>query len=633
MNVKNKVKSNQENVAGSGVQASPTFTTGLAMPMSAMMCFLKAQQAYAEGQWQQTCVFAQAAIKTARNEIKVRQTAQNLLAAGLMMMHQIEQALGLWLELDASAPNDVNILANIGFALTELQRHDEAIQYLQRAIGLMPDHVSAHINLGLAYSRKGDIAHAKTSFIQAARINPKYATAKICLGDVLQAEGLIEEAMVAYGEGLALEPNNLKTLNSMIFTNHSLYPFNMSRQMELVRRFGTTLSSMLTPLVKQQKLIQLSPHTPLRVGIVSADFCQHVVASFLESTLEQIIQEPSLNCQLMLVGYYNRKMHDEATVRLQNKFDLWRQVDEWSDAQLVEQIKQDHIDILIDLSGHTAGSRLAVFAQKPAPLQLSWLGYWGSTGLSSIDYVLADPFSIPQSEEKWFVEKIWRMPNLRYCFSTPNNAPDVCPPPCLKNKDIVFGSYQFLRKINHGVLGCWVKILAACPLARLRIQSLSFAKQEVRDQFVERLKAIGIDTDRVDLVGGMSTYEYLASYAEVDVLLDTFPYPGGTTTAEALWMGVPTLTLATTGMLGRQGEALMINAGLSDWVVQSEEDYIQKAIALGNADEQQRLNLSTLRAGLREQVRHSPVFDARKFAADFVGALYEMWQQKVDSRS
>lgn len=608
-------------------KAQPIFAAGLVNPMSATMYYTQAQQAYAANQWQQVTKFAQAAISAAWNDKSIRYSAQNLLAAALFNLNQIESALKIWLELNTNLPNNAQTLANIGYALTELKRYEEAIQYLQLTIKIAPEYAIAHLNLGAAYYQTGNTEQAKLSCLQASKLEPQFAKAKFLLGDVLQEEGRIEEAVIAYEQGLAIEPYHLVSLNNMIFVQHALYPFDSNRYMKYVKQFGVAVTQQVTKTFPTKKI---QPHVPLRIGIVSADFCQHIIFYFIENVLSHIKQDEQLRNRLTLVAYANQSKQDHATEKLRSHFDEWRQVDTMTDDRLAELINQDNIDILIDLSGHTKGNRLPVFARKPAPLQISWLGYWGSTGLDSIDYVLADPICVPADEEHFFLEKIWRLPHLRYCFSIPNDAPDVTPPPCTQHQPVVFGCYQFARKINHGVLNCWSKILLASPLARLRIQSFSL-DNELKAQFIQRLNQAGIDLKRVDLVGGMTTAEYLKSYAEVDIVLDTFPYPGGTTTAQALWMGVPTITLASVGMLGRQGEALLVNAGLSDWVARSEDEYVQKAIDWANADQNKRQELANLRASLRETAAQSPVFNAQEFTSHFVDALYEMWNTQCDT--
>ncbi|MBC7750402.1 MAG: tetratricopeptide repeat protein [Candidatus Saccharibacteria bacterium] len=607
------------------IQSAPSFNAGLNSPMSAQLYYIKAKQAYAEKQWQQVCVFAQSCISAARNDEKLRFLAKEILAASLVKLNQSQQALVIMIELHQHKPDDALIIYNLALVLMHLMRYDDAIRCFQRAQELVPENVDFLMNLGLAYYKNRDFEHAKTSYQTAVKLAPKHADARFAVAWTLQAEGRIAEAMSAYEKVFELEPAHTTTLSNMIFINHYLYPFDLNAQIKLVQRFG----SVLNVADIQYKHKQLQPHSPLRVGFVSSDFCDHPVGYFLYSTIEQICLDPELRRQLTLVAYSNESKEDEYTQKLRNRFDLWRRVDEWSDEHLFEQIKQDKIDILIDLSGHTQGHRLSVFAKKPAPLQVGWIGYWGSTGLAAMDYVLADPVSVPVDEERWFVEKVWRLPHLRYCFSIPPKALEVGLLPCIQSRHITFGCYQNLIKINDDVLRLWSRILTACPEAFLRVQAHDFIKQSSKDRFIERLNLAGLDLNRVKLVGGMTIEEYLASHSEVDILLDTFPYPGGTTTAEALWMGVPTLTLSSTGMLGRQGEALMVNAGLPDWVAYSEEEYVQKAIDWGNADLAQRQVLAKLRSDMREQVKESPVFNAKQFAGEFVDSLYGMWREKI----
>ncbi len=606
------------------IQSAPSFNAGLNSPMSAQLYYIKAKQAYAEKQWQQVCAFAQSCITAARNDINLRFLAKELLAASLVNVNQPEQALIVMMELHQNKPADAIIVYNIGLVLMHLMRYEDAIRCFQRAVESVPGNVDFLMNLALAFYKNRDFEHAKTTYQTVIKIAPRHVDANFGVAWTLQAEGRIAEAKSAYEQILELEPEHLKTLSNMIFINHYLYPFDMEHQLELVQRFGGVVNSTDSSVKKTQ----LKPHTPLRVGFVSSDFCDHPVGYFLDSTLEQICLTPDLRGQLTLVAYSNQSKQDEYTQRLYNRFDFWRRVDEWSDDSLVEQIKQDKIDILIDLSGHTHGHRLSVFAKKPAPLQVGWIGYWGSTGLAAMDYVLADPVSVPIDEDRWFVEKVWRLPHLRYCFSIPEKAPQISVSPCIQNQRFTFGCYQNLVKLNDDVLKLWARILTACPEAFLRIQAHDFIKQTSKESFIERMNQAGLDINRVQLVGGMTIEEYLASYSEVDILLDTFPYPGGTTTAEALWMGVPTLTLSSMGMLGRQGEALMMNAGLPDWVAYSEEEYVQKAVSWGNADQAQRQTLAQVRAEMREQVKDSPVFNAQQFAGEFVDSLNAMWREK-----
>ena len=289
-------------------------------------------------------------------------------------------------------------------------------------------------------------------------------------------------------------------------------------------------------------------------------------------------------------------------------------------------MKDEHIDILLDLSGHSAGNRLTLFAAKPAPIQVSWLGYFGTTGLPVMDYALADPQSVPESEAQWFTERVWRLPHTRLCFSPPLRAPDVSGLPVLAGRPFTFGCFQELTKINASVLDAWKRIMLASPHARLRVQSVRLGYPDVMAAFAQRLRDAGLSDAQFQLVGPAPRDNYLAAYADVDLVLDTFPYPGGTTTVEAMWMGVPTLTLATPGMLGRQGAALLVNAGLPDWICNNPEAYVAQAIAWASPEGERRQRLSDLRAQLRPQLMKSPLMDAQHFAVDLDQALRGMWR-------
>lgn len=611
----------------SPVQSAPNFQSNGsgANAMLGQMYFLKAKQALAAGSWQDVCGFAQHCIVAAGQDVKLRFFAKELLAIGLTNTNQEQQALAIFVELNQLDPNYVVNISNMGLTLIKLQRFGDAIRCFQRAVELSPDNVEYYVSLGLAYHKNFDFTDARNIYQKAAALQQRHVGALFGIAWSLQADGLIEDAMEAYKRVLEVDPKHLEALSNMIFIHHYIYPMDVTREQELLATFCGAMD---------ERPVRSKPNckqgAPLIIGIVSADFCQHVVCYFLENILAQLSLDESLRRKVILVAYSNQAVQDEYTQRLHSYFNAWYRVDLWSDDALIAQIKKDQVDILIDLSGHTRGNRLPVFAKKAAPLQVSWLGYWGSTGLKNMDYVLTDPVSVPLGEEDQFIEKVWRLPALRYCFTIPENV-DVSPPPCLHNQRVVFGCYQNLLKINDAVLKCWAIILRASPNAILRIQSDSFEKHVLKNRLIERMVQTGIDPKQVELVLGMNKEKYLASYAEVDILLDTFPYTGGTTTTEALWMGVPTLTLAMPSMLARQGEALMINAGLPDWVARSEAEYVQKAIAWGNASTEQCQALAVLRSELRDQMRKSPVFDAKQFAYDFIGAMDGMWQEKSEN--
>ena len=257
-------------------------------------------------------------------------------------------------------------------------------------------------------------------------------------------------------------------------------------------------------------------------------------------------------------------------------------------------------------------------------MQVSWLGYFATTGVAEIDYLLADKIGVAEAERGYFTESVWYLPDTRLCFTPPKFDLQISPMPALTNGYITFACFQNLSKLSDAVLAAWSKILFALPSARVRLANKQLGDVTVAAQFVQRLQAHGIDPSRVTLHGAMLREAYLAAHAEVDVMLDTFPYPGGTTTCEALWMGVPTVTLAGNSLLARQGASLLTAAGVSDWIATSEVEYVEKAIQLT----ENLPKLAALRAGLRAQVLASHVFDASRFARNFEAALWDMWRQR-----
>lgn len=269
---------------------------------------------------------------------------------------------------------------------------------------------------------------------------------------------------------------------------------------------------------------------------------------------------------------------------------------------------------------------MPLFAFRPAPVQVSWLGYFSTTGVPEIDYILADEVGVPDGEASQFIEKVCLLPRTRLCFRVPEDAPEVKPLPALKNGFITFGCYQSLAKVNDAVLACWKPIFAALPKAKLRWQCAQFSDMEVRKASLARLRRHGIGESRVQLLKDAAKADYLASYRHVDMLLDSFPFPGGTTTCEALWMGVPTLTLAGRTMLSRQGASLLSAVGLTSWVAHSQEEYQRKAIGFAGDPSA----LAQLRLALREMARQSPVFDAIAFARDFEATLESIWRKHVE---
>ena len=296
---------------------------------------------------------------------------------------------------------------------------------------------------------------------------------------------------------------------------------------------------------------------------------------------------------------------------------------------MAEKVRTDKVDILVDMNGHTEGNLLSAFALKPAPVQVSWLGYWASSGVQQIDYILADETSLPVSDQAYFTETVHYLPHTRLCFTAPACKVPVGPLPALRHGFVTFGCFQALTKISERTLTLWGNILRAVPNSRLRLAVNQLNDAALQLRFLQRLAGYGIDQTRVTVVGPVPREQYLASYNEVDFVLDTFPYTGGTTTCEALWMGVPTLTLNGKSMIARQGTAMLTCVGLGTWIALDEADYVVKAVAHA-ADVE---GLAKLRTTLRERALASTLFDAAQFARNLEHAFSEMWRQKMESAS
>ncbi|MCH9639018.1 MAG: tetratricopeptide repeat protein [Betaproteobacteria bacterium] len=510
---------------------------------------------------------------------------------------------------------------NLGNAQRILGKLTEASHAYQRAIHLKPDYKSAYKNLGNVQQAQGQLADAERHLKKALEIDKDDAQTINNLANVFKHQGLHDKAIASYRQALSLNPNDFEVHSNLLYALSSNSACSPDQYLQEAKQYSEKALARVKPYASWLTGSNEKKSRCIRVGLVSGDLKSHPVGYFLESTLKSFDQ-----ARFELVAYSARVQEDDLTNRIKPYFHAWNLIAGLSDEDAAHKIHQDKIDILVDLAGHTALNRLPLFAWRPAPIQVSWLGYFASTGLKSIDYLLADPVSIPVSRHSDFSEKIWYLPEIRMCFTPPAHAGNlsVKPLPATQNGYITFGCYQALSKINDCVLKAWGKILNALPQSHLRFQNKQMGCLETRAQFKKRLAQFGIQEDSVTLLGPDTRQNYLASYAEIDILLDTFPYPGGTTTYEALWMGVPTITLAGETLLARQGASILTAAGLSNWVADNLDEYVSKAIKLSS----ELPCMVTLRSGLREQVRDSPLFDAQQFARNLELAFLGMYDSK-----
>ena len=548
-------------------------------------------------------------------------TLQGNRGLALLQLGQLDAAVASFRAALTLMPTHAETWNNLGITLGRLGRPEEARDSLQQALKHKPDYPQAWNNLAVILLDLGRFIEAEAALRQALHLLPVYPEAHNNLGNLLRKRGRMGDAMASYQQALQQRPDWLTAMSNQLFALACSSPANPADHLAAARHFGRVASRLAGPAFKDWLCMPAAPC--LRIGLVSGDLCEHPAGYFLENLLTHA--DPR---RIEFIAYATTFHQDELTRRLRADLAGFHVIAGQDDESAANRIRADGVHILLDLSGHTAHNRLTVFARRPAPVQAAWLGYFATTGVQQMDWVLADPAGVPRGTEAQFTEQVFRLPDTRLCFTPPQAAPPVSPLPSLHKGHLTLGSFQNLAKLGDAVLTLWSRVLLALPQARLRLQSEQLADAAVRHEVMQRLQALGVDGQRVELLGDVSRHEYLLAHAEVDFLLDSFPYPGGTTTCEALWMGVPTLTLAGDGWLARQGAALLGAAGLGDWIARDADEFVR--LALAHASDQRRL--VALRAQLREQVATSALFDAARFARHFEDAMHSLWQGRQHAR-
>ena len=543
----------------------------------------------------------------------------NNLGNTLLDLRCAEDAVAIYHRALEINPEDADAHANLGVGLRQLGLLDEAVASYQRALELRPHYAEAHNNLGNALQELGRFDDAVVSYRRAIGIKPDYAEVHNNLGNALKLLGRLEDAVASYRQALQINPDLAYAQSNLIFAHNYLADLPAGALLSQALRYGEWVARRASPFHHWSNLPD--PSRCLRVGLVSGDLRNHVVSYFLEGVIAVLAKEASERIEW--VAYSNHSGFDAVSERIKASCHGWCVVAGLPDAELAGRIREDRIDILIDLSGHTAYNRLPVFARKPAPVQVSWLGYFATTGVAQMDYLVADPWTLPPSEEAHFSEKIWRLPETRLCFTPPDVVVSVSALPALATGQVTFGCFNNLTKMNDAVVALWAQILGAVAGSRLFLKAKQLSEPSVRQSVLDRFAAHEIQKERLILEGESSRQAYFEAHHRVDIVLDPFPFTGGTTTAESLWMGVPVLTLAGAHFVSRQGVGLLTNAGLPDWIALDVDDYLARAVRYANDLER----LAQLRSGLRQQVLNSPIFDARRFAKHFEGALRGMWIQ------
>ena len=534
----------------------------------------------------------------------------------LMGNGQLDSAVANYRRALEIKPDFAEAHCNLGLALQDLGQLEGAMASYKRALEIKPDFAEAHNNLGNTLQGLGQLEDAMASYKCALEINPDYAEGYNNLGNILKDLGQLEGAEESYRRALEIKPDYFDAHCNLLFSLNYTDGFSLSYSLEQARQYGRLVAGKAgTRFSVWQSAVR--PER-LRVGLVSGDLRTHSVGYFLEGLLAHID-----SARIELIAYPTHHKEDELTARIRPYFSAWKPLFGKSDEAAAQLIHADGVHILLDLSGHTAHNRLPVFAWKPAPVQVTWLGLPATTGVAEMDYVLGDPHAIPTEYENHFTEAVWRMPESYLCLAVPATHVKVAQLPALSAGYVTFGSFNNLTKMNDAVVAVWARILQSVPNSRLLLKAKQLSDSAICEKTRQRFASRGIAPDRLLLRGRLvSADDHLAAYNKVDVALDTFPYPGVTTSVEALWMGVPVLSLQGERFLSCTAGSIAHNAGLPDWIAADENDYVAKAVAYTENLER----LAALRADLRQQVMASPLFDAPRFARNFEDALWGMWQ-------
>lgn len=475
-------------------------------------------------------------------------------------------------EIDNESPES---LYEIGRNLVQQKKENEALEWLRRAIKAKPDYAAAHITLSAALNATEDPLAAMEEIKASIKVLPNIPHLHTNLGIVNLSLSRADDAIACFRKALKIAPNFSHARSSMLFAlSHStkITPEELYREH---RAYGKLIEEEVKGKEYTTYSNSRTTDRPLKIGFVSADFRNHAVAKFVIPFFEELHKRP----EFITYAYSNHGAVDESMLAIQKNMDVWRTVVQWSDDKLAEKIREDQIDILVDMSGHTAGDRLKVFARHPAPVQMTWLGYPGTTGLKAMDYLVTEESLLPgENISPQFTEKIIRLPRA-FSFDGKNTIQPVGAAPCIENGFITFGSFNRLNKINREVIALWSAVLRAVPDSRLQMAAMpaNGAPEELLAWFQEE----SISEDRLYFYPRSGFSEYLKLHNQVDLCLDTFPYTGGTTTLHALWMGVPTLTLVGKTYPSYQGGLAACQVGLNDhFIANTKEDFVRKACLL-----------------------------------------------------
>ena len=536
------------------------------------------------------------------------------LGFALYRLGRTDAALACWQRLIAQHPEQVEARLHLAAAYRELKQIEAAVRHYREAQRLAPDRPEIDVALALTLLDSGHIGAARALLEPVVAQHPEFSEALKSLGNAHVLTADVAAGLACYERALECSSQDHSVASNLLFA--SLY-LDWPEPSAISTRHCTISAVIAEHADLSFTPIRRGAAKPLRVGYLSADFRNHPMGFFIEPLLAHHDTD-----RVTVSAYYVGANTDETTLRLKQRAPHWHECNNWSDDRLGAQIVADEVDILVDLGGHTAANRARLIARKPAPVQALYLGYPCTSGMVAIDYLISDALVSPQCYQSLYSETVITLDGCFLCFRPPADAPPVAPPPLITNNHVTFGSFNHLPKISARTRALWAQVLHAVSNSRLILKALSLADAGVREQLWANFEELGIARERIDLLPPSTPLSvHLGDYARLDIALDPVPYTASTTTCQALWMGVPVITLAGQHFHQRMGVSVLTNANLPDLVAISENEYVAIAVALAA----NRERLAILRNGLRTQLQAAPLCDETGFATQMENAYQRMW--------
>jgi protein O-GlcNAc transferase len=538
--------------------------------------------------------------------------ARQAVAAG-----RLPDAQTAYLAVLGREPASFDALAGMAELAERAGDADAALHYHSLLTEAHPGDARAFFALGNYFARQYEFERARTSLRRAVLLDPAASGAWNNLGNVEKYLGNLREGIACYDRAVACDRGNAALESNALI---SLY-YDMSTSHEEMfarhRAWADRHAAPFYPSGRSWPNVR-DPDRRLRLGYVSEGFDARVLGHFLRGVFPHHDRR-----QVSTYGYSGTRRADDLTAELRGSLDHWREIRTLDDDAVAAQIERDGIDILVDLDGHTPDARLLVFARKPAPIAITWLGYWNTTGMTTVDYILTDPYTTPDGSPQRFTEALLRLPDSRFCYAPVPYAPEVAPLPGAARDVFTYGSFNRYDKLGPELVDSWAEILRRVPESRLVIKNSAIAIAHARDALSRQFAARGIAADRIELRAKSPHAAMLAEYGDIDLGLDTFPYNGGLTTCEALWMGVPMVAIEEERMISRQTSSMLRLVGGEEFIASTRDEYVGLAVQWS----QQREKLAAVRASLRERMRVSPLCDGVLFTRNLEAAFRAVWRR------